>query len=150
MAAVDHHHQHLQRGWALKQGLLEDRRQHLLLAARKAAAALRERWPVLAGVWLFGSSLKPAAFQRHSDLVIHGLPAAAQLEALGGWWSTCWIRSLPTPATTASPSTWLALKICRPTGSSACGARPWPSPDLGDEGIIHNFREIMKFFGSCP
>lgn len=85
MAVLDHHHQHLQRGWAEEKGRLEDRRQQLLVAAGKAAMALRERWPTLAGVWLFGSVLKPTAFQRHSDLdlVVEGLPAAAQLEALG-------------------------------------------------------------------
>lgn len=37
------------------------------------------------GVWLFGSALDASSFRRHSDLdlVVEGLPAAAQLEALG-------------------------------------------------------------------
>jgi predicted nucleotidyltransferase len=85
MAAVDLHHQHLQRRWAQAQGALEERRQQLLVAAGLAAEALRERWPVLQGVWLFGSALDASSFRHHSDLdlVVEGLPAAAQLEALG-------------------------------------------------------------------
>lgn len=54
MAAVDLHHQHLQRRWAQEQGAVEERRQQLLVAAGLAAEALRERWPVLQGVW-FGA-----------------------------------------------------------------------------------------------
>ena len=85
MGSVDLHHQHLQRRWAQEQGLLEERRQRLLVAAAQAAEALRERWPVVEGAWLFGSALEASSFQRHSDLdlVLEGLPAAAQLEALG-------------------------------------------------------------------
>lgn len=64
---------------------MEERRQQLLVAAGLAAEALRERWPVLQGVWLFGSALDASSFRHHSDLdlVVEGLPAAAQLEALG-------------------------------------------------------------------
>lgn len=47
MAAVDLHHEHLQRRWGQEQGLVEKRRQLLLLAAGRAAEALRERWPGL-------------------------------------------------------------------------------------------------------
>ena len=85
MAVVNLHHQHLQRRWAQEQGLVEERRQLLLLAAGRAAEALRERWPMVQGVWLFGSALDASSFRRHSDLdlVVEGLPAAAQLEALG-------------------------------------------------------------------
>lgn len=85
MAAVDLHHQHLQRRWAQEQGLVEERRQLLLLAAGRAAKALRERWPMVQGVWLFGSALDASSFRRHSDLdvVVEGLPSVAQLEALG-------------------------------------------------------------------
>jgi predicted nucleotidyltransferase len=85
MGSVDLHHQHLQRRWAQEQGLLEERRQRLLVAAAQAAEALRERWPVVEGAWLFGSAQEASSFQRHSDLdlVLEGLPAAAQLEALG-------------------------------------------------------------------
>jgi len=85
MAAVDLHHQHLQRRWAREQGLVEQRRQRLLVAAGRAAEALRERWPMVQGVWLFGSALEAGCFRRHSDLdlVVEGLPVAAQLEALG-------------------------------------------------------------------
>ena len=85
MVAVDLHHQHLQRRWAQEQGLVEERRQLLLLAAGRAAKALRERWPIVQGVWLFGSALDASSFRRHSDLdvVVEGLPSVAQLEALG-------------------------------------------------------------------
>jgi predicted nucleotidyltransferase len=85
MAAVDLQHQHLQRRWALEQGLVEERRQQLLVAAGLAATALRVRWPLLQGVWLFGSALEASSFRRHSDLdvVVEGLPSVAQLEALG-------------------------------------------------------------------
>jgi len=85
MAAVDLQHQHLQRRWAQEQGLLEERRQLLRLAAGQAAKALRERWPIVQGVWLFGSALEASSFRRHSDLdvVVEGLPSVAQLEALG-------------------------------------------------------------------
>ena len=85
MAAVDLQHQHLQRRWAQEQGLLEERRQLLRLAAGWAAKALRERWPIVQGVWLFGSALEASSFRRHSDLdvVVEGLPSVAQLEALG-------------------------------------------------------------------
>ena len=85
MAAIDLHHQHLQRRWAQEQGLVEERRQLLLLAAGRAAKALRERWPIVQGVWLFGSALDASSFRRHSDLdvVVEGLPSVAQLEALG-------------------------------------------------------------------
>lgn len=85
MAAVDLQHQHLQRRWAQEQGLLEERRQLLRLAAGRAAKALRERWPIVQGVWLFGSALEASSFRRHSDLdvVVEGLPSVAQLEALG-------------------------------------------------------------------
>jgi len=85
MAVVDLHHQHLQRRWAREQGLVEQRRQRLLVAAGRAAEALRERWPMVQGVWLFGSALDASSFRRHSDLdvVVEGLPSVAQLEALG-------------------------------------------------------------------
>lgn len=85
MAAVDLQHQHLQRRWAQEQGLVEERRQQLRLAAGRAAKALRERWPIVQGVWLFGSALEASSFRRHSDLdvVVAGLRSVAQLEALG-------------------------------------------------------------------
>ena len=64
---------------------MEQRRQRLLVAAGRAAEALRERWPMVQGVWLFGSALDASSFRRHSDLdvVVEGLPSVAQLEALG-------------------------------------------------------------------
>ena len=85
MTAVELQHQHLQRRWAQEQGLVEERRQLLRVAAGRAAMALRERWPIVQGVWLFGSALEASSFRRHSDLdvVVEGLPSVAQLEALG-------------------------------------------------------------------
>lgn len=85
MSPLDLHHQHLDRLWAEEQRQLEGRRQVLVEAAAAAARALRERWPMLQGVWLFGSVREPGSFQRHSDLdlAVEGLPAEAQGEALG-------------------------------------------------------------------
>jgi predicted nucleotidyltransferase len=85
MSPLDLHHQQLERHWAEEQRQLERRRQVLMEAAAAAARALRERWPMLQGVWLFGSAQEPASFQRHSDLdlAVEGLPADAQGEALG-------------------------------------------------------------------
>ena len=62
MAAVDLHHQHLQRRWAQEQGLVEQRRQRLLVAAGRAAEALRERWPMVQGVWCLVRRWMPAPF----------------------------------------------------------------------------------------
>lgn len=85
MRPLDLHHQQLERHWAEEQRQLERRRQVLMEAAAAAARALRERWPMLQGVWLFGSAQEPGSFQRHSDLdlAVEGLPADAQGEALG-------------------------------------------------------------------
>ncbi|MEB3256818.1 MAG: hypothetical protein VKN83_00715 [Cyanobacteriota bacterium] len=85
MTPLDLHHQQLDRRWAEERSQLEGRRQVLLEAAAAAARALRERWPTLQGVWLFGSAQEPGTFQRHSDLdlAVEGLPADAQGDALG-------------------------------------------------------------------
>ena len=85
MSPLDLHHQQLERHWAEEQRQLERRRQVLMEAAAAAARALRERWPMLQGVWVFGSAQEPGSFQRHSDLdlAVEGLPADAQGEALG-------------------------------------------------------------------
>ena len=85
MSPLDLHHQQLERHWAEEQRQLERRRQVLMEAAAAAARALRERWPMLQGVWVFGSAQEPGSFQRHSDLdlAVEGLPADARGEALG-------------------------------------------------------------------
>lgn len=63
---------------------MEERRQRLLVAAGRAAEALRERWPVLQGVWLFGSALEAGGFRRHSDpdLVVEERKLAALVDSL--------------------------------------------------------------------
>lgn len=85
MTVSNVHHQELDRRWAEEQRQLEERRQVLVEAASAAARALRQRWPVVQGVWLFGSAQEPGSFQRHSDLdlAVEGLPAAAHGQALG-------------------------------------------------------------------
>lgn len=124
MTAVDLHHQHLQRRWGQEQGLVEERRQRLLLvAAGRAAEALRERWLGLQGVWLFGSALDASSFRRHSDLdlVVEGLPAAAQLEALGG-------SAVPLARTPAAAGHGPPLKPWRPLLPNNCVIWLWIWP----------------------
>jgi hypothetical protein len=90
-------------------GAVEERRQQLLVAAGLAAEALRERWPVLQGVWLFGSSLKAGCFRRHSDLdlVVEGLPA------------------VPLARTPAAAGPGPHLKPWQPLLPSNCVIWPW-------------------------
>ena len=62
---------------------LEQTRQEGLAQATKAAAAMRERWPQIRAVHLFGSVLDDR-FRNHSDLdlLVDGLPPAALLDAI--------------------------------------------------------------------
>ena len=62
---------------------LEKRRQEGLAQAIKAAAAMREKWPQIRAVYLFGSVLDDR-FRSHSDLdmLVDGLPPAALLDAI--------------------------------------------------------------------
>ena len=62
---------------------LEKRRQEGLAEATKAAAAMRESWPQVRAVYLFGSVLDDR-FRSHSDLdlLVDGLPPAAFLDAI--------------------------------------------------------------------
>ena len=62
---------------------LEQTRQEGLAQATKAAAAMRERWPQIRAVHLFGSVLDDR-FRSHSDLdlLVDGLPPAALLDAI--------------------------------------------------------------------
>ncbi len=85
MPGPDPRHALLRRQWAEERSLLEHRRRHLQAAAAAAARALRERWPQLEAVWLFGSAAAPDTFRRHSDLdlAVGGLPPEAQITALG-------------------------------------------------------------------
>jgi predicted nucleotidyltransferase len=85
MPALDPRHALLRRQWAEESERLEQRRQQLLAAAGAAALALRERWPDLEAVWLFGSAAGPGTLCHHSDLdlAVAGLPPEDQIAALG-------------------------------------------------------------------
>ncbi|MFM1899826.1 MAG: hypothetical protein RLZZ216_402 [Cyanobacteriota bacterium] len=62
---------------------LQRRRQEGLHQAASAAQAMRDTWPDIRAVYLFGSILGEG-FRDHSDLdlLVEGLPAAALLDAL--------------------------------------------------------------------
>ena len=62
---------------------LEQTRQAGLAQATKAAAAMRERWPQIRAVHLFGSVLDDR-FRSHSDLdlLVDGLPPGSLLDAI--------------------------------------------------------------------
>ena len=114
MSPVDRHHQHLQPRWSEEQRLLEQRRQRLVAAAELAAAelaarALRQRWPVVQGVWLFGSAQSPEAFRRHSDLdlAVEGLPEEAHLQAIGE------VERVVDPALVAAGESGIAIDVVR-------------------------------------
>ena len=63
---------------------LEKRRQAGLHQAQAAAAALRQTWPQIQAIHMFGSVLNDR-FRDHSDLdlLVEGLPAAALIDAIG-------------------------------------------------------------------
>ena len=84
MPSLDPHHAVLRRQWAQESQALERRRLCLQAAARTVALVLKERWPQLEDVWLFGSAATPKGLRRHSDLdlALAGLPAEAQIAAL--------------------------------------------------------------------
>ena len=109
MSPVDRHHQHLQQLWAEEQRLLEQRRQRLVAAAGLAERALRQRWPVVRGVWLFGSAQSPEAFRRHSDLdlAVEGLPEEAHLQAIGE------VERVVDPALVAAGESGIAIDVVR-------------------------------------
>ena len=78
---------HVQEYWkqrfAADREQLEKRRQEGLAQATKAAAAMREKWPQIRAVHLFGSVLDDR-FRSHSDLdlLVEGLPPASLLDAI--------------------------------------------------------------------
>jgi predicted nucleotidyltransferase len=69
--------------WADEACDLERRRRRLEPLAEAIAAALKQRWPAIDGVWRFGSSLG-TGFHRRSDLdlAVRGLPAIDLLDAI--------------------------------------------------------------------
>ena len=88
---------------------MERRRQCLVAAAAEAARTLRERWPMLRTVWLFGSVLDPDAFCRHSDLdlALEGLPDEDHLAALRV------VEAVVDPALAAAGERGVAIDVVR-------------------------------------
>ena len=78
-----HAQEYWKKRFAADRELLEKRRQEGLVQATKAAEAMRERWPQIRAVHLFGSVLDDR-FRSHSDLdlLVEGLPPAALLDAI--------------------------------------------------------------------
>ena len=78
-----HAEQYWRQHFAADRAQLELTRQEGLAQATKAAEAMRERWPQIRSVHLFGSVLDDR-FRSHSDLdlLVEGLPAAALLDAI--------------------------------------------------------------------
>ena len=78
---------HAQEYWkqrfAADRAQLEKRRQEGLAQGAKAAAAMRERWPQIRSIHLFGSVLDQR-FRSHSDLalLLDGLPPTSLLDAI--------------------------------------------------------------------
>ena len=78
-----HAEQYWKQRFAADREQLEKRRQEGLAQASKAAEAMRERWPQIRAMHLFGSVLDDR-FRSHSDLdlLVDGLPPAALLDAI--------------------------------------------------------------------
>ena len=78
-----HAEQYWRQRFAADREQLEQTRQTGLAQATKTAEALRERWPQIRAMHLFGSVLDDR-FRSHSDLdlLLEGLPPAALLDAI--------------------------------------------------------------------
>ena len=78
-----HAEQYWRQRFAADREQLEQTRQAGLAQATKTAEALRERWPQIRAMHLFGSVLDDG-FRSHSDLdlLVDGLPPAALLDAI--------------------------------------------------------------------
>ena len=78
-----HAEQYWRQRFAADREQLEQTRQEGLAQAIKAAEVLRERWPQIRAMHLFGSVLDDG-FRSHSDLdlLVEGLPPAALLDAI--------------------------------------------------------------------
>ena len=78
-----HPEEYWKKRFAADRAQLEKRRQEGLAQATKAAAAMRERWPQIRSIHLFGSVLDQR-FRSHSDLdlLVKGLPPAALLDGI--------------------------------------------------------------------
>ena len=78
-----HAEQYWKKRFAADREELEKIRQEGFAQAAKAAAAMRERWPQIREVHLFGSVLDDR-FRSHSDLdvLVDGLPPGSLLDAI--------------------------------------------------------------------
>ena len=78
-----HAQEYWRKRFAADRAQLEKTRQEGLAQAIKAARALRERWPDIRAMHLFGSVLDDR-FRSHSDLdlLVEGLPPAALLDVI--------------------------------------------------------------------
>ena len=77
------HRQHWQRRLQAEAEAIAQRRLLAEQQAQQAAAILRDRWPEICAVRLFGSVLEPSfSLNSDLDLCVEGLPSEALLEAM--------------------------------------------------------------------
>lgn len=77
------HRRHWQECQARERQAGESRRLEALQAASCCAEALKRRWPVIDGVWLFGSTIDGTfGMASDIDLAVEGLPKLDLLEAM--------------------------------------------------------------------
>ena len=83
MTVSEAHRRHWQRRWAAEAEAIDQRRAAALVQAEAVAHRLRDRWPALGGIWLFGSVLGEGfGMNSDIDLAVEGLPAADLLDAM--------------------------------------------------------------------
>ena len=76
--------QYWKKRFATDREQLEQKRQAGLAQAAKAASTMRQRWPLIKAIHLFGSILDEQ-FRSHSDLdlLVDGLPPESLISAIG-------------------------------------------------------------------
>jgi len=79
-----HAEQYWKKRFAADRAQLEQKRQAGLVQAAKAASTMRQRWPQIKAIHLFGSVLGKQ-FCSHSDLdlLVDGLPPESLINAIG-------------------------------------------------------------------
>ena len=78
-----HAQSYWQRRFAADKNLLEEQRELALQQIRLAAVALRERWPLIKSIWVFGSVLGEGFHEESDiDLMVEGLPPQDLLGAI--------------------------------------------------------------------
>lgn len=78
-----HAQSYWQRRFAVDKNLLEEQRELALQQIRLAAIALRERWPLIKSIWVFGSVLGEGFHEESDiDLMVEGLPPQDLLRAI--------------------------------------------------------------------